>query len=299
MTASLRDMTTENRDTIVAAPEIPAWLVVGVSILALAVSLGMAFRGAWAGSPELIIATNGARWIMGLSVGALLGLAGASLPIFFRDSASPPILLGVSSGAAVGCALGFMYFDLPGLALGGLAGAGLFYTVMLNMQRGTGRGMHYLTCLAMLLMLMAAVYASTLTQVAYGLPRDVTWWLLGDVGHAQWLSALLVSLLAVGMLLAAWRNVRRRWLGWLAFVTALAAAGPIAFLSWFAFCTVQSRTGAKWRSAQILAAFVGATVLLTVDSVQRAMIGPYAFGLNVPIALLGVPLYLFWGRRSA
>lgn len=292
-------MKRENQYTIIAAPSIPAWLVWSACVLALAISLGISFRGAWQGSPEFIIATNGARWLMGLSVGALLGLAGATLPIFFRDRASPPVVFGVSSGAALGCALGFTFFDMLGLTLGGLAGAGLFYGVILTVHHGTGWGRHLLTCLAMLLMLMAALYASTLVQVAYGLPRDLTWWLLGDVGHAEWVSALFVTLLAVGMLLAAWNNFGRRWLGWLAAGMALVAAGPIAFLSWFAFCTVQSRTGSEWRSAQIQAAFVGAVVLLTVDSVQRTLIGPYAFGLNVPIALLGVPLYLFWGRRCA
>lgn len=287
-----------NRNTIIAAPNIPTWLVFSASVLALAIGVGISFRGAWQGSPEMIIATNGARWIMGISVGALLGLAGAATPIFFRDRASPPIVLAVSSGAAIGCALGFTFFGTFGLMLGGLAGAGLFYGITSTVHLGTGRGMHLLTCLAMLLMLIAALSANTLTQVAYGLPRDLTWWLLGDVGHAQWTSAFLVLLAVMGMLLAAWRNFSPRWLGRLAAAVALVAAGPIAFVSWFAFCTVQSRRSEPWRS-QFLAAFVGAAVLLVVDSVQRALIGPYAFGLNVPIALLGVPLYLFWGRRSS
>ncbi|MCZ6642028.1 MAG: iron chelate uptake ABC transporter family permease subunit [Gammaproteobacteria bacterium] len=287
-----------NRDTIIAAPSMPTWLVLSASVLALAIGVGISFQGAWQGSPEMIIATNGARWVMGISVGALLGLAGATSPIFFRDRASPPIVLAVSSGAAIGCALGFTLFGNVGLMLGGLAGAGLFYGVTSTLHLRTDRGMHYLTCFAMLLMLVAGAYANTLTQVAYGLPRDLTWWLLGDVGHAQWASALFVLSVVVGLLLAAWKNLSRRWLGWLATTMAVIAAGPIAFISWFAFCAVQSRSGEPWRS-HLLAALVGAAVLLTVDSVQRTLIGPYAFGLNVPIALLGVPLYLFWGRRSS
>ena len=86
------------------------------------------------------------RAILGLAIGATLGLAGAALQGFLRNPLAEPGLIGVSASAALGAVLmfytGLASFFALALPLGGMAGACIG---VLLVQALAGRGVSPVT----------------------------------------------------------------------------------------------------------------------------------------------------------
>ncbi len=70
---------------------------------------------------------------LALAIGAGLGASGAAAQALFRNPLASPDVLGPSSGAALGAVLAGYFFGagVIGMALGGLAGAGLALLLLL------------------------------------------------------------------------------------------------------------------------------------------------------------------------
>ncbi|CAN0471671.1 unnamed protein product, partial [Discosporangium mesarthrocarpum] len=111
-----------------------ASLLVGPASIHPLELLGAIFSGE-AGTASLIFfEIRLPRAILGLMVGATLGLTGAALQGYLRNPLAEPGIIGVSASASLGAVIAF-YFGLAGLfafalPLGGMLGAGLGVLVL-------------------------------------------------------------------------------------------------------------------------------------------------------------------------
>ncbi|MCG8592748.1 MAG: iron ABC transporter permease, partial [Kiloniellales bacterium] len=138
------------------------------------------------------------RAVLGLLIGAALGLAGAALQGFLRNPLAEPGLIGVSGSAAFGAVLTF-YTGLAGLfslalPLGGMAGACLGVFVA---QALAGRDGSPLTLI--LAGVAVTSFAAALTSLALNLAPnpfaalEIVFWLMGSLADRSfdhvWLAA--------------------------------------------------------------------------------------------------------------
>jgi len=146
------------------------------------------------------------RLLLGLLVGAALGISGAAIQGIFRNPLAEPGLIGISSGASLFAVLiiAFETFLLTSLsawigyyilAFGAFVGAGL--TAFLVYRIASKNGRPNVTT-----MLLAGIAINAFAGALTGLMtymsteqqlRTITFWMLGSLGGATW-----DNLLAVG-----------------------------------------------------------------------------------------------------
>ena len=158
------------------------------------------------------------RACLALLVGIALAQAGALLQGLFRNPLAEPTLVGVSSGAALAAAsvivfagaiagrqaAAFLPFALPVAAfVGGLVATILIYRI--GARHGSA---------SIPLMLLAGIAINAIAFALIGVLiyasddrqlRDITFWMMGSLGGARWLSvAILAPVALVPLLLGGW-----------------------------------------------------------------------------------------------
>ncbi|MCI4324821.1 MAG: iron ABC transporter permease [Thermoplasmata archaeon] len=268
--------------------------------------------------------------LLALAAGAILGLSGATLQGVFRNSLADPYLLGLSTGAAMGAAILFVFdvdvaqaaFALPAFAfLGGLI-PGLVIFIVGRVARRSAETL-VLTGVA-----LGAVFASLLaTFLLYNPIADlqVSFWLLGGMSDATWThDALLFGvLLAVGGVLSLLgRELNLLQLGedvaqsvgvpvqrvtlTLVLLTTVATAAAVAFTGVIGFVglvsphIVRRVVGPDYRLVVPLAGLVGAGFLLLAWDIAQTALPPIVLPVGIPTSFVGAPffLYLLLRRRA-
>ena len=169
----------------------PAAIGVGETLSALAFGEG--------GTAALIVQeVRLPRALLGLLIGATLGLAGAALQGYLRNPLAEPGLIGISASAALGAVLAF-YTGLAALfalalPLGGMAGAALGVLIV---QLLAGRQASPLTLI--LSGVAVTSFAGALTSLVLNLSSnpfavlEIVFWMLGSLADRSfdhvWLSA--------------------------------------------------------------------------------------------------------------
>lgn len=267
------------------------------------------------------------RTVLGLVVGAALGGAGVLAQSVTRNPLADPGLLGISSGAAaavvVGALLGFTG-GVPQVLLGIAGAAAATAAVYGFAQRSpeglspvnmTLAGMAVTACLSAVVSAIVLVSASTMDQYRF--------WVVGALGNPE--AAVLVpatvlaaaggvlgaavsgslNALALGDDAAAGLGVhvhRTRVLGGVAVVllsgTAVALAGPLAFVGLLVPHAARALVGHDVRRVLALAALLGPLLLLTADVVGRVVARPAEVQVGVVTAVLGTPLFILLARRG-
>ncbi len=263
------------------------------------------------------------RALLGLLIGAALGLCGAAMQGYVRNPLAEPGLIGVSASAALGSVL-TIYFGLSAiyvwaLPLGGMLGASIGVAVMLLIA---GRESSALT------LILAGVAVSTmagaLTSLALNLAPnpfsalEIVFWLLGSLANRSfehfWLAAPfilagLVLVLTLGRALDSLslgedtavtlgidlRTVRLKIIfGITASVgAATAVAGAIGFVGLVVPHMIRPFVG--HRPSQLLpaSALGGASLLLISDVAVRLISSHVELKLGVFTALVGTPIFLW------
>jgi iron complex transport system permease protein len=311
----------------VGAMPIPIVRVVAVLAARGQVDLGVDFSPAEA---AVLWSVRLPRLLLGVGVGAGLGVSGAAMQGIFRNPLVDPGLLGVSSGAALGAVstivLGghlaawvprpLLAHLVPLGAFGGALGACALVRQLTRIEGRTPPG----------LLLLAGIAVNALAGALTGLLsftasdaqlRSITFWSLGSLGGASW-SSLPVVLLAVGLpSLALWRlarpldalllgeaeaghlgveveRVRSRVITLVALVVgaAVSMSGVIGFVGLIVPHLLRLVMGAGHRRLVPAAALLGASLLLLADLLARTLAAPAELPLGVLTAILGAPLFL-------
>ncbi|UQA91912.1 FecCD family ABC transporter permease [Streptomyces halobius] len=268
------------------------------------------------------------RTLLGVLVGAALGVGGALAQGITRNPLADPALIGVSSGAALAIVLGSFVFGVSSLApqiVLAAVGAAVVGGAVLSLA-GYGRGGMAPTSLALVGLSMSALIVaviSVLVLLDAQTLDEYRYWLVGALAGKGTptltvvtpviLAGLSLTLLAARGLdaLALGEDVARglgvsvnraRLLAGAGVVlltsTAVAAAGPISFVGLVVPHVARAITGPRHGWLLPYAALLGASLLVTADVVGRVVVRPAELQVGVVTALVGAPLVLLLLRKS-
>jgi iron complex transport system permease protein len=267
------------------------------------------------------------RTIVGLLVGAALGLAGTVMQGLSRNPLADPGILGVNAGAALFVVIAIYSFgitSLVGYVWFAFAGAAIAAVVVYALG-SAGRGGATPIKLALAGSAVSAFLASITTAI---LLLDVAtldqyrFWAVGSLAGrnatvaaqvAPFLLAGMVMALASGRLLNAMalgddvaRSLGQRLGPARAFCAlsvvvlcggATAAAGPIVFVGLTVPHVARAITGPDYRWVLPYSMVLAPTLLLTSDVIGRVIARPGEVQVGIVTALIGSPFFVVLVRR--
>lgn len=267
------------------------------------------------------------RTVIGLSVGAALGLGGAVMQGLTRNPLADPGIFGVEAGAALAVVVGIYVFNvgsLRGYVWFGLVGAAVA-SVAVYVLGSAGYGgatpiKMALAGAAMSVLLMSIVYAVILADTQT-LDRYRQWVVGSLAGRDGDVATQVLPFLAAGALLAlgSARTLNAMALGEdmaralgqrvqvaravaaLAIVVlvgaATAAAGPIAFVGLAVPHMARAICGPDYRWILPWSLVLAPTLLLGADVLGRVIDRPSEVQVGVVTAVLGAPFFIFLVRH--
>ncbi|SFV34765.1 iron complex transport system permease protein [Devosia crocina] len=267
------------------------------------------------------------RTLVGLLVGAALGLAGAVLQGATRNPLADPSILGINSGAALFVVVGVAVFGITQLTTYvwlAFIGAGAAMLVVYSIA-ALGREGATPIKLALAGAAMTAVMQAIINAILLTSPRtldEVRFWQVGSLAGRSMDIALQVSpfILAGAALafltarlldgLSMGEDVARslgqrigltRGLAGLAAVilagAAVSAAGPIAFVGLTVPHVARAITGPSYRWILPYSMLMAPILLLGADVVGRVISPPGEVQVGIVTAFLGAPFFIALVRR--
>lgn len=271
------------------------------------------------------------RVCMGVLVGAGLSAAGASLQGLFRNPLADARLIGVSSGASLFAVLVIAVLSsMPALATHTLAryyllnaatftGACVASVVVFRLSKAGNKTMTTTMLLAGLgINALCDSFIGLITYTANNEElRNITFWLLGSLGGANWgmvvsiLPFILLPLLLLPGLSKSLNifslgeaeaihlgvNVKRMKttviiLATLSVGACVAVSGIISFVGLIVPHILRSISGSNHRTLLPNSALLGATLLTLADTFSRTIIAPAELPIGIVTALIGTPLFI-------
>ncbi|MFF9091420.1 FecCD family ABC transporter permease [Streptomyces sp. NPDC014991] len=299
-----------------------------IAIGAKALSLDQVWHGLFHASGtygDVVVDDRLARTVLGLLVGAALGLSGAVLQALTRNPLADPGLLGINAGASAAVVTAMTYCGVTSLtgyvwfAFFGAAAVGALVW-FLGGSRGATPVRLALAGTAISAALYGYLQAVMITDgAALGKMR---FWTVGSLASATDSTILQVlPFLAVGTVLALalarplnavemgddtaralGANLgRTRALAMLAAVVlcgaATAACGPIVFVGLMVPHVVRSFTGPDLRWILPYATVLAPVLLLGADVLGRVVARPSEVQVGIVTAVIGGPVFIFLVRR--
>lgn len=279
---------------------------------------------------QIIQAIRLPRLLLGLTVGAVLGVCGAALQALLRNPLADPGIIGISSGAALAAGLvivaggaspallgPFAPFALPlGSFLGSMAAIVSVYA--LSRRAGTSSGAT---------LILAGIAITALTGSALGYLtfistdeqlRQLIFWTLGSLGRASWTTvvpAAALMILATVFLLRLAAPLNGYLLGEreavhlgidvgsvrlqviiftaLGVGAAVAVTGIIGFVGLAAAHIVRLLAGGDHRVVLPGSALLGALLVVTADIIARIAVAPAELPIGILTSGLGGPFFLW------
>lgn len=277
---------------------------------------------------QAAVASRVPRTLLGLVVGAALGLAGAVMQGLTRNPLADPGILGVSFGASLAVVVGMAWFGvatLTGQVWAAFLGAAVTMALV-HAVGSAGRGGATPLKLALAGAAVTAAISSLISMVLLSRTEvfeTFRFWQVGSLGRAD-LSTLatIAPFLLVGAVLAV--AVARgldalalgddlatglgqhtgtvRALGALAALllsgAAVAVAGPISFIGLVMPHLARGFTGPSHRWVLPYAAAFGGVLLVGADVLGRVVARPQELEVGIMTALLGAPVLIAIVRRT-
>jgi iron complex transport system permease protein len=296
--------------------------LVGPATIDIGASLAALFGGGSEPARIVMWEIRLPRAILGASVGATLGLAGAALQGYLRNPLADPGVLGISASASFGAVLAFYFgaaavapLALPLSAMAGAAGAAMLVRLLAGRDAGT------------LTLILAGVaissLAGALTTLALNLAPnpfaalEILFWMLGSLSDRSmahvwlalpfmvlgWLlmamSARTLDALTLGEDVAATlgESPKRAQLliiagASIAVGAATAVAGAIAFVGLVVPHLLRRFVGSRPSALLPASALGGAVLVLLADIAVRLVAPERDIKLGVLTALIGAPFFL-------
>ncbi|SMC25905.1 iron complex transport system permease protein [Andreprevotia lacus DSM 23236] len=269
------------------------------------------------------------RMLAAVLVGGALGMAGMLLQTVTRNPLAEPGLLGVNAGAALGVVIGIA-------CAGADVGAGYLLWALLGATLGNGcvllatRLDQYVDAPLRLVLAGAALSAtfhgltSSILLAQQSGYDQYRFWIMGSLSGISpaalgWVAPAIVTGAALALLLS--RALAALQLGddsacalghrpalvrtgiacaaTLLTGSAVALAGPIAFLGLLAPFLARQCKCTTPAARLLLAALFGMALLLAADIAARLLARPFETPASVVTALLGAPLLVWIARRSS
>lgn len=307
-----------------------ASLLIGPAALGLRESLAALFTGQGEAVVLVMREIRLPRAILGLMVGAVLGLSGAAMQGFLRNPLAEPGLIGVSSSAALGAVLSLQFglaalFPLA-LPLAALTGAAVSVILILGLAGPRGGA---------LALILAGIAISALAGAGTSLvlnlspnpfaAMEIVYWMMGSLADRSMVHvglAVPFMVVGMGMLLTLGRGldaltlgedvaasmgvrlVRLRWVlvaGTAAAVGAsVAVAGAIGFVGLVVPHILRPFVGGRPSRLLWASALGGAAMVLAADIAVRLVAPDQDLKLGVLTAIVGAPffLHLIWRMRG-
>lgn len=270
------------------------------------------------------------RAILGLAIGAGLGLTGAALQGYLRNPLAEPGLIGISGMAALGAVVaihtGLSLAAALALPLAGLAGAAAGVALLVGLAGPRG-GSVTLILAGVALSALAGAGTSLVLNLSPNpyAASEIVFWLMGSLADRSmlhvWLAlppmvagaALVLSArraldaLTLGEAAAQALGVSAAGLRWrlvagtaLVVGPATAVAGAIGFVGLVVPHVLRPWVGARPSALLPAAALGGAAMLLAADVAVRLIVPDRDLKLGVLTAIVGAPLFLhlIWKTRS-
>lgn len=270
------------------------------------------------------------RVMLGALVGASLALSGAGMQGLFRNPLAEPYILGLSSGAALGATLwfvfGFGFLPGPfGLSLLAFVVGAITVVLVYNLARvgGTIRTDTLLLAGIAVATLLSALTFFILFMGQAGIQRTI-FWLLGGLNLTSngWVDVglLLPALIAGALVLQVFardvntmlageetaqqlgvdvRLVRRILIVVPTVLTSIAVAvsGIIAFVGLIVPHIVRMLMGPDHRLLFPAAAVGGGIFLVWADALARTVMAPAEIPLGIVTAFAGAPFFIYLLRQ--
>jgi iron complex transport system permease protein len=334
----------------------PKWLTISLIILLLASVVTASGIGAMSIAPQQVVAIllnklgihlpvtydegmanvllqiRLPRVVLAVLIGAGLAVSGASLQGLFRNPMADPSLIGISWGATLSAvAVIVLISSVPFLHIDALipryyllnvmtfVGACLTSLMVFRLSKVGGRSSIITLLLAGLA--IGALCRALIDLVTYVANdeelRTATFWTMGSLGGASWMSVLallpfiiipLLALPVLGKSLNAFAlgeseaaylgiNVKRLKtvvivLATLSVGASVAVAGVIGFVGLIVPHMLRSIAGNDHRSLLPNSALLGASLLTIADLVSRTLIAPAELPIGIVTAILGTPVFI-------
>ncbi|MDX5565273.1 iron chelate uptake ABC transporter family permease subunit [Streptomyces sp. ID05-04B] len=302
--------------------------VASIAVGAKELSVAQVWHGLFADSgtyADVVVDERLSRTVLGLLVGAALGLSGAVLQALTRNPLADPGLLGINAGASAAVVTAITFFGVTSLngyvwfAFFGAAAVGVLVWFL-----GGSRGATPVRLALAGTAISAALYGylqAVMIMDDAALAR-MRFWTVGSLSSAtegtvrQVLPFLVVGTLLAFVLARPLNAVamgddtaralgadltRTRALSMLAATVlsgaATAACGPIVFVGLMVPHVVRSFTGPDLRWIMPYAAVLSPVLLLGSDVVGRVVARPSEVQVGIVTAIIGGPVFVFLVRR--
>jgi len=250
-------------------------------------------------------------------VGLALASAGVTSQALFRNPLAEPYIIGISSGAALGSAIGTLInpaYMAPLALLFSFLSVFIVYTI----ARTNGKVPVDTLLLAGIAYGFLASAMTWYVYVTHPEESRLSWmWLLGSFNGSTWRDVgimLVVSLLGVGFLSWRWKELnlillgeesialgldlhlyRKIFLGVMATLTAFAVytAGIIGFIGLVSPHIMRLLLGPNHRDLTPATALFGGVLLVIADLLARTVAKPTVIPVGIVTALMGAPFFLY------
>ncbi|WP_346433658.1 FecCD family ABC transporter permease [Nonomuraea composti] len=268
------------------------------------------------------------RTLLGLGVGATLGLAGALMQSLTRNPLADPGLLGIDQGAALGVTLALGLFGLTDpvvyvwFAFGGAALASVVVYALASAGR-SGSSPVRLALAGVAFGMVCTAIASAILRMDPQTFDRMRFWLTGSLAGQTAdtlvrLAPFMIAGLVLGLLLARPLNMlalgddagkalgvavnRTRILTGVAVTllcgAATAAAGPLVFVGLIVPHAVRALVGPDQRWVLPYSALAAPVLLLGADVIGRLIARPGEVQVGIVWAVLGAPIFIILARRK-
>ncbi|MEV8569069.1 iron chelate uptake ABC transporter family permease subunit [Streptomyces sp. NPDC051322] len=303
--------------------------VASIAIGAKAVPLGDVWHGlahsSGRGNDVLIREVRLPRTVLGLLVGASLGVAGAVMQALTRNPLAEPGVLGVNAGAsaAVVSAMSFLgVSSFTGYVWFAFAGAAVVSVLVYALSGSRGATPVRLALAGTAVSAALFGYVNAVQLLDSAALDKLRFWTVGSLASATsgtvsqvwpFVAAGLLIALLIGRPLNAMalgddtaralgaHLTRTRILSMIAVTllcgAATAACGPIVFIGLMVPHLVRAITGPDMRWTLPYAAVLSPVLLLGADVVGRVVARPAELQVGIVTALIGGPVFIFLVRR--
>lgn len=276
------------------------------------------------------------RALLALITGAGLAISGAAIQGLFRNPLADPTLIGVSSGAVLFAVIAIVFLTslfsplaewLQQITISLAAFIGSLLTTYLVYRIAKGK-----QTVSIMTMLLAGIAVSTLASAVVGFMiflsneqqlRDITFWTLGSLSGASWLSIVYtLPLISLGTILLC-RNARASdalmlgekeaaYLGvrvekvkkQVIVISALivgvciSITGIIGFVGLVIPHFLRLLFGSSYRALLPYSALTGGIFLLLTDTLARTIVAPAELPIGIITAIIGAPFFLWLIYRT-